>query len=120
MSLKPAILIAFALTLLLAMARRNKKKPDEFAPPGYFPTEAEAQHLADLGNADLERLRASDKAARVRGEDLPCGHYKVVSNRSADGHLWWTAKREMTGCPGADTWPAPRGPVPAKRGVDKQ
>lgn len=117
---KPVMLTAITVTLLSAMACSGKKKLEEFVPPGYFAAQGEAQHLADVGNADLERMRASDKAAGVRDEDLPCGHYKVVSNRSANGHVWWTAQRDMTGCPGADTWPAPAEPVPVKRGAHKQ
>lgn len=94
------------VVLTLAACHSKKKQEQEFIPPGYYVTRAEAQTRANRLNADLANSRAKEKAAGVADKDLPCGHYKVASKRNTDGVEFWRPQFDTTGCAGRSAFPS--------------
>lgn len=105
MTLTRTFVIALAVLTVAACHSKKKQEEQEFIPPGYYVTRAEAQSRADRLNADLENSRAKEKAAGVADKDLPCGHYKVVSKRNTDGVEFWRPQFDTTGCAGRSAFP---------------
>lgn len=98
-------LVIVAAMISMAACHSKKQKEQEFIPPGYYSTRAEAQAFADRLNADLAHSKAKEKAQGVAEKNLPCGHYKVVSTRNSDGKEFWAPQLDTSGC-------KPRSPFP--------
>jgi hypothetical protein len=98
-------LVIVAAMISMAACHSKKEKEQEFIPPGYYSTRAEAQAFADRLNADLAKSKAKEKVQGVAEKNLPCGHYKVVSTRNSDGKEFWAPQLDTTGC-------KPRSPFP--------
>lgn len=90
--------IALAVLSLSACHSKKKQEEQEFIPPGYYLTRAEAQNFANKANADLAKTRAENKTAGVQSNALSCGEYKVVSTQNSDGKVFWGARMDTTGC----------------------
>jgi hypothetical protein len=100
--------LAAMASMLLVTCHSKQKANEEIPPIGYFATREKAQAAADRANADLAQSRLAQKSAGVRDQDLPCGQYKVISRNDSDGHPWWTAERDMSGCPRPAIAPIPQ------------
>lgn len=100
-----SFVIALAVLALAACHSKKKQEEQEFIPPGYYVTRAEAQTQADRLNADLANSRAKEKAAGVADKNLPCGLYKLVSKRNTDGVEFWRPELDTTGCAGRSAFP---------------
>lgn len=101
-------IFVIVLAVLAVAACHSKRKQDEqeFIPPGYYLTRAEAQDFANRANADLARTRAKEKAEGVQEKDLPCGQYRLVSTRNTDGRVFWGARMDATGCSRKEALPS--------------
>ncbi len=100
------LVITVAAVTLAACHSKKKQEEQEFIPPGYYVTRAEAQTRADRLNADLANSIAKEKAAGVAAKNLPCGHYKVISKRNTDGVEFWRPQFDRTGCTGRSAFPS--------------
>jgi hypothetical protein len=99
------VLLVVAAVSSIAACHSKKQKPQEFIPPGYYSTRAEAQALANSLNADLAKLKAKEKAEGVPEKSLPCGRYKLVSTRNSDGKKFWAPQLDTTGCKARSPFP---------------
>lgn len=98
MNFTRSLVIALAVLSLAACHSKKKQEEQEFIPPGYYLTRAEAQDFANRANADLAKTRAKERAEGIQEKDLPCGQYQLVSTRNSDGKVFWGARMDTTGC----------------------
>lgn len=100
--MKSTRMLVIALLALALPACHSKKHQEEqeFIPPGYYETRAEAQDFANRANADLSKTRAEERAAGVKPQDMPCGQYRLVTTHNTEGKVFWGARMDTTGCQG--------------------
>jgi hypothetical protein len=104
MNVSRTLLIVAAVSSMAA-CHSKRQKQQEFIPPGYYSTRAEAQAFADRLNADLAQARAKEKAEGVAEKNLPCGQYKLVSTRNSDGKEFWAPQLDKGGCKARGAFP---------------
>lgn len=110
MNFTRTLAIALAALTLAACHSKKQQQEQEFIPPGYYLTRAEAQAFANRANGDLAKTRAKEKAEGVQDKDLPCGQYRLVTTHNSDGTEFWGAQMDATGCsnkPGFPNAPSP-------------
>jgi hypothetical protein len=111
MGFKRLVTVLFA-TVILAGCHSKQSSKNEFIPLGYYPNEQDARAMAKKQQEQQNQLRALELKNGTQPRDLPCGIFKVVTTRNADGQEFWGIQKDMTGCPPGSEFDGIFGAIP--------